>query len=43
MEKGRKASKYQDIRKFNPKDEVTKPNVHVWDSGWSGFPRTNRV
>jgi hypothetical protein len=41
--KGRQGIKGQRQNKFKPKDDVTKPYHPVWDSGLSGFSRTNTI
>jgi hypothetical protein len=41
MEKGAKVSRDQDRRNLSLKLKSQKPDVLVWDSGWSGFPRTD--
>jgi hypothetical protein len=43
MEKGNKASRDKDRRNSSLKKKSQKSGVPVWDSGWSGFSRTDRV
>jgi hypothetical protein len=43
MGKGGKASRDQDRINSRLKSKSQKSDVPVWDFGWSGFPRTDRV